>query len=141
MKSEEIFKLALKEAQKAFRKDEVPIGCVLVKNGKLISKAYNKSESKGSFLSHAEMLCLEKASRKLKSKYLVGCQLYVTVEPCPMCRSAAKLARVESISYLLTSEKFGKKGKALYKTKIHKKRSALSRNALGLLQEFFQKKR
>ena len=141
MKAEDFFNIAIKEAEKASMNNEVPIGAVLVKNGAVLAKNHNRTESKGSFFAHAEILCLEKASKKINSKYLVGCELYVTVEPCQMCRFAARLCRIDAIHYLLSSDKFGVKGRGYSKIKIRKSKSDLSRNALILLREFFQKKR
>jgi len=141
MNEESFFKAALKESVKASLKDEVPIGAVLVKNGKIIVKAYNQTEAKQDFTAHAELLCLQKASKKLKTKYLTGCKIYVTLEPCKMCCGAAQLSRVDSIHYVLPSQKFGKKGKAYSKIRISKKKSAFSDQSLKILREFFKKKR
>ncbi len=135
------FEAALKEAEKAARKNEVPIGVVLVKDGVIIARAHNLTEKKGHFFAHAELLCLQKASKKLKSKYLLGCDLYITLEPCRMCWTAAQLARIERIHYLARSPQFGRKGKAYKQTKVAKIKSNLTQNAVTLLQEFFEKKR
>ena len=87
------FLAALREAKKADKKNEVPIGAILVKEGKIISKSFNETEKRNSFLAHAEMLCIEKACKKLRTKYLNNCELYITLEPCQMCFAAAKLSR------------------------------------------------
>ncbi len=135
------FKKAIREAKKAYDQDELPIGCVLVKDGKILAFAFNRTEARSSFFAHAEMLCMEKASRKLKTKYLVGCELYVTLEPCRMCQFAAKLSRIESIHYLLPSESFGSKGKAYRRLRIKRHANEFQNESLRLLKSFFQKKR
>lgn len=89
--------LAIKEAQKAFLIDEVPVGCVIVRDDRVISKAYNKKEKLCSASKHAEVLAVEKASKKLNNWRLEGCDVYVTLEPCPMCASLLKQARVNHI--------------------------------------------
>ncbi|NLK16982.1 MAG: nucleoside deaminase [Clostridiales bacterium] len=88
-------KEALKEARKAFLKDEVPVGCVIVKGGKVIARAHNQREGRQDATAHAELLCIKKACKKLGSFRLNGCELYVTLEPCPMCAGAIINARVE----------------------------------------------
>lgn len=132
---------ALKEAKKAAEKNEVPIGAVLVKDGKIIARACNQTERRGQFFAHAELLCLERASKKLRSKYLVNCELYVTLEPCRMCRYAAALSRIASIHYLLSSKKFGARGPGYSKSSIRRHRHALSNETLSLLQSFFRTRR
>ena len=81
-------RLALKEAEKAAAIDEVPIGAVIVQNGKVIARAHNLKEKKMQSTAHAEMLAIQKASRKLNNYYLDDCDLYVTLEPCMMCTGA-----------------------------------------------------
>ena len=91
--------IALSEAKKAEKKGEVPIGCVIVKNGKIISKAHNLREKKKSATSHAEMLAINKACKKLRNWRLAGCEMYITLEPCPMCMGAAANARIDKVYY------------------------------------------
>ena len=81
-------KEALKEAKKAYDKEEVPVGAVIVRNGKIISKAHNLKESKKDCTCHAEILAIQKASKKLNSWRLIDCEMYVTLEPCSMCAGA-----------------------------------------------------
>lgn len=140
-------KLALKEAKKAYRKDEVPIGVVIVKNNRVISKAYNKKNSCNSVLKHAELIAIEKASKKLKNWRLLDCTMYVTMIPCPMCASAINQARLSKVFYgtvpeyvdLVTIEKiFNDKN---YGNPVVFEGGILS-NACGkLLIDFFAKKR
>ena len=89
--------LAIKEAIKAFENDEVPVGCVIVKDNLVIAKAYNKKEKCFCASKHAEVLAVEKASKKLNNWRLNGCDVYITLEPCPMCASLLKQARVNNI--------------------------------------------
>ena len=91
--------LALKEAQKALLEDETPIGCVIVKDDKVIARGHNKREIKNLVTSHAEIEAITKANKKLKSWRLVDCDLYVTVEPCIMCGGAIIQSRIRNVYY------------------------------------------
>ena len=91
--------LAYKQAQIAFQKDEVPVGCVIVKDDKVIAKAYNKKENKNCAINHAEIECIKKATKKLSNWNLVGCDMYVTLEPCMMCTGAIINSRISNVYY------------------------------------------
>ena len=91
--------LALNEAKKAFQNNEVPIGCVIVKNDKVIAKAYNKKQKNNCAIYHAEIECIKKASKKLNNWYLENCEMYVTLEPCMMCAGAIINSRIKTIYY------------------------------------------
>ena len=91
--------LALKEANKAREIDEVPIGCVIVKDNKVIARGHNLRESKQDPTLHAEMVAIRKASKKLKSWRLEGCDIYVTIEPCIMCSGAIIQSRIKTVIY------------------------------------------
>jgi len=103
-------KLALKEAHKAKELDEVPIGAVIVLNGKVIAKAHNLREKNHSATAHAEVLAINKACKKLNSWRLNGATLYVTLEPCTMCIGASILSRVDGIVYGAKDPKGGSLG-------------------------------
>ncbi|MBQ4527877.1 MAG: nucleoside deaminase [Clostridia bacterium] len=90
-------KEALREAGSALSKNEIPIGAVIVKNGEIISRSHNMCEEKKNPLLHAEINAISDACRILNSKYLDDCELYVTVEPCPMCATAIGLAKIKRI--------------------------------------------
>mgnify|MGYP003293036630 CR=1 FL=1 len=90
-------KEALKEAQKAYEKLEVPVGTVIVKDGKIIARAHNLREKKQTATAHAEILAIEKASKKLNSWRLIDCDMYVTLEPCTMCMGAIISARIKNL--------------------------------------------
>lgn len=98
---------AYKEALKALAKDEVPVGAVLVCDGKIIARAHNLKENRSVCLAHAEILAIQKASRKLGDWRLTGCELYVTLEPCLMCLSALQQARVKRVFYGACDPKAG----------------------------------
>ena len=89
--------LAIEEAKKAFNKGEVPVGVVIVKNGEVISCQHNLKEEKRLAIAHAEILAIEEASRKLNNWRLSGCEMYVTLEPCPMCASAIAQSRISKL--------------------------------------------
>lgn len=100
-------KIALKEAKKASIEDEVPVGAVIVKNDQIIAKAHNMKESKQMATAHAEVLVIQKASRKLKTWNLQDCDLYVTLEPCMMCTGSIELARINRLYYGTSDPKGG----------------------------------
>ena len=109
-REEKYIKLALKEAQKALFKDEVPIGCVIVKDDKVIARGYNLRESKKDVTKHAEIVAIEKACKKLNSWRLVDCEIYVTLEPCPMCAGAIYQARIKRLIFGADDPKGGAVG-------------------------------
>lgn len=104
---ENFIDLCLEEARKAFKLGEIPVGCVIVKDGKLIAKAHNLTQKLKDPTAHAEMLAIKKASEKLGEKYLYGCELYVSLEPCLMCSYAMILRRVEKLIFLAQDYKHG----------------------------------
>lgn len=99
--------LAIEQAKKAQKKDEVPIGAVIVYNGRVIAKAHNLMERKKSATSHAEILAIEKACKKIKGWRLLDCEMYVTVEPCAMCAGAIANARIKAVYFGAYEEKSG----------------------------------
>lgn len=90
-------KVALKEAKKAYELNEVPVGAVIVKDDKIIARAHNLREKTNNAISHAEILCINKACKKLKSWRLEECTMYVTLEPCLMCAGALTQCRIEKV--------------------------------------------
>ena len=91
--------IALKEAKKANKKDEVPIGAVIVKDNKVIAKGYNKREKSKNAINHAEIVAIKRACRKLKDWRLETCEMYVTLKPCPMCAGAISNARIKRVYF------------------------------------------
>ncbi len=100
-------KLALKEAQYAFEEDEVPVGALVICNNKIIGKGYNQTERLKDVTAHAEMLAITAAANYLGSKFLEGCTLYVTLEPCLMCAAALKWARIDRLVFGASDAKAG----------------------------------
>ena len=94
---EKFMKEALKEAKKAYNKLEVPVGAIIVKDGKIIARAYNQKENKKDTTNHAEILAIKKASKKLESWRLLDCDMYVTLEPCSMCAGALIQSRIRKV--------------------------------------------
>ena len=92
-------KKAILQAKVAMKKNEVPIGCVIVKDGKIIARAHNLRESQQIATKHAELIAIERACKKLKTWRLEDCDLYVTLEPCPMCAGAIILSRIRSVTF------------------------------------------
>lgn len=95
----EFMEMALLEAEKARKREEVPIGAVIVKSEKVIAKGFNKREKTKSALNHAEIVAIRKACKKLKDWRLEGCEIYVTLKPCPMCAGAIANARIDKVYY------------------------------------------
>ena len=98
---------ATEQGYKAFFKNEIPVGAIIVKNNKVISSAYNKREKSQIATHHAEILAIEKACKKLKSWRLDDCDLYVTLEPCPMCAGAIMNARIKNIYFAVADSENG----------------------------------
>ena len=90
-------KIALEEAQKAFKKGEIPVGAVIVKDGIIVSKAHNLKETKNNAIKHAEIIAIEKACAKLHNWRLIDCEMYVTLEPCMMCTGAIIQSRISRL--------------------------------------------
>ena len=111
MQEKEIFmKEALKEAKKAYDKLEIPVGAVIVKDGKIIARAHNQKETKCDTTNHAEILAIQKASKKLNSWRLIDCEMYVTLEPCSMCAGAIINSRIKKVYIGTMDEKTGAVG-------------------------------
>lgn len=99
--------------KKALKRQEIPVSAVIVKSGKIISKATNNRNEKNEVLGHAEIIAIKKASRKLKTWKLDDCIMYVTLEPCAMCKEIIKQSRIKEVNYFL-----GNKKEVNYKTKF-----------------------
>ena len=95
--NQEFLDLAFELANKAFTLDEVPIGAVIVKDNRIIGCGYNQKESNNSVLKHAELIAIEEASKNLNNWRLEDCDIYITLDPCPMCASAIKQARIKNV--------------------------------------------
>ena len=110
---EKFMKEALKEAKKAYEKLEVPVGAVIVKDGKIIARGHNLKETKKDTTRHAEMIAIEKASKKLGAWRLLDCEMYVTLEPCSMCAGAMINSRIKKLYIGALDEKTGAVGSVL----------------------------
>ena len=139
---------ALNMAKRAYKKNEVPIGAVIVKDEKIISKAYNQREKKQNAIKHAEIIAIDKACKKLKSWRLDGCTLFVTLEPCPMCSGAICNARIDKVVYA-SSEKTSQdnlcemilqSNRLNHKVLLEQDKN-FEREASNLLTSFFKEKR
>lgn len=143
-----IMKYALKEAEKAFDSGEVPVGCVIIYEGRIIAKAYNQVETLGDPTAHAEMLALTSAFDATGSKQLKGCSMYVTLEPCSMCAGAIVLAKIDALYFGAYDSKAGACGSVINitnnKSLNHKVKSygGILDNECGfLLKAFFEARR
>lgn len=141
-------KEALKQAQKAYDKLEVPVGAVIVKDGKIIAKAYNQKEDKKDTTNHAEILAIKKASKKLDSWRLLDCDMYVTLEPCSMCAGALIQSRIRKVYIGASDEKTGACGSVLnlledfkFNHKVEIEKGVLKEECENLLKKFFKELR
>lgn len=142
---EKFMKIALKEAQKAYDKLEVPVGAVIVKDGKVIAKAHNLKETKFDTTKHAEILAMQKASKKLGSWRLLDCEMYVTLEPCSMCAGAMINSRIKKLYIGALDEKTGACGSVLnlledypFNHKIEVEKGVLKEECETILKQFFK---
>ena len=135
---------AIKQAKKSYKRNEVPVGCVIEKNGKIISKAHNLKETQKNSLAHAEIIAINKATKKLKNWRLYNCNMYVTMEPCCMCAGAIKQARLKKVYYGVPNDNSLCR-KILNKEDNNKKveieGNVLSIECKELIQTFFKKQR
>jgi tRNA(adenine34) deaminase len=145
---ERFMKQALKEAAKAERLGEVPIGCVIVQNDKIIARGYNRRNTDKSTLSHAEMIAIRKASKKLGDWRLEDCSLYVTLEPCQMCAGAIVQARIKQVVMGAMNEKAGCAGSVLnilenpsFNHQVLVEKGILQEECTEILQLFFKQLR
>lgn len=112
-KDADYLSIALEEAALAAKEGEIPVGAVIVKDDRILSRAHNRRESDRSALAHAEVLCISEACRRLGSWRLSGCTLYVTLEPCPMCAGAILNARLDRVVFALPDARAGCFGSVL----------------------------
>ena len=145
---EKFMKEALKEAKKAYGKLEVPVGAVIVKDGKIIARAHNIKEEKKDTTKHAEILAISKASKKLDSWRLTDCEMYVTLEPCSMCAGALIQSRIKKVCIGTMDEKTGACGSVLnlledytFNHKVKIETGILQEECEELLKQFFKELR
>ena len=141
-------KQALKEAKKAYKKLEVPVGAVIVKDGKIIARAHNQKETKTDTTKHAEILAIQKASKKLQSWRLLDCEMYVTLEPCSMCAGAIINSRIKKVYIGATDKKTGAVGSVFnlfedykFNHKVDAEKGILKEECERILKEFFKELR
>lgn len=144
----QFMKQAIKEAEKAEKKDEVPIGAVLIKNGKIIARGHNTRETKQISTHHAEINCIEKACKKLGTWRLEECTLYVTLEPCPMCAGAIFQSRIKKVVFGAYDPKGGSYGSCFNLNDVKGLNhypevvgGILQKECSTMLKGFFKKKR
>lgn len=139
---------AFLEAEKAYKAGEVPVGAVIVKDNEIIASAYNKKERDNCCISHAEMLAIKKASKKLHNWRLDGCDIYITLDPCPMCASAIKQARIKNVFSCLNNSDFNNTNliSEIFKSdktnpKVNFQSNLSEEKAKALLNNFFTDRR
>ena len=145
---EKFMKEALKEAKKAYDKLEVPVGAVIVKDGKIIARAHNLKETKYDTTKHAEILAIQKASKKLNSWRLIDCEMYVTLEPCSMCAGALINSRIRKVYIGASDKKTGAVGSVFnlledytFNHKVEYEKGVLQNECECILKDFFKELR
>ena len=145
---EKFMKEALKEAKKAYDKLEVPVGCVIVKDGKIVARAHNLKETKKDTTKHAEILAIQKASKKLEAWRLLDCDMYVTLEPCSMCAGAIINSRIRNLYIGTMDKKTGAAGSVLnlfedftFNHKVTVQNGILKEQCEKILKDFFKELR
>lgn len=136
-------RLALREAQNAYDQDEVPVGVVIVSDGRVIAKAYNQTQLLGDVTAHAEIIAITAAANHLGAKYLEGCKVYITLEPCVMCAGALNWARPDSIIYGAADPERGfmRYGKEILHPQTKLEFGIGMEESSYLLKSFFKEKR
>ena len=145
---EKFMKEALKEAKKAYDKLEVPVGAIIVKDGKIIARAHNLKETRFDTTNHAEIIAIQKASKKLKSWRLLDCEMYVTLEPCSMCAGAIINSRIKKVYIGANDEKTGAVGSVLnlfddfkFNHNVEFEKGILKKECENILKDFFKELR
>ena len=143
MENRDFMKEALKEAQKAYDKDEVPVGAVIECHGRIIARAHNLTETLTDATAHAEMQAITAAAGYLGGKYLNDCTLYVTVEPCPMCAAALAWSQIGTIVYGASDPKRGYTlfSPSLLHPRTKTEKGLLESESSSLMTEFFKSQR
>jgi tRNA(adenine34) deaminase len=145
---EKFMKAALKEARKAYKLDEVPIGCVIVQDGRVIARGYNRRNTEGNALAHAELAAIRKASKKTGDWRLEDCTMYVTLEPCQMCAGAIVQSRMKKVVIGSMNPKAGCAGSVInllqmdgFNHKVEIERGVLEGECSEMLSGFFRELR
>lgn len=139
---------ALKEAEKSLEKEEIPIGCVIVHDGKIIGRGHNAREEQNLAIMHAEVMAINEANQKVGNWRLLDCTLFVTIEPCVMCSGAIGLARIPKVVYGAPNAKFGGAG-SLYNIlederlnhRVEVEVGLLGKSCAEIMQKFFKNRR
>ena len=141
---EKFMEEALKQAKKAYEKGEIPVGAVIVKDNKIIARAYNEKEEKKDTTRHAEIIAIQKASKKLNAWRLSDCEMYVTLEPCSMCAGALIQARIKKLYIGTMDEKTGAVGSVLnlfndytFNHKVETETGIMEKECGEILKKFF----
>lgn len=145
---EKFMKAAIREARKAYALDEVPIGCVIVSDDKIIARGYNRRNTEGNTLAHAEISAIRKASKKLGDWRLEDCTMYVTLEPCQMCAGAIVQSRMKRVVIASMNPKAGCAGSVLnllqmaeFNHQVEIEKGVLNEECSTMLSDFFRELR
>lgn len=138
--------VALNLAKKAYKKQDVPVGAIIVKDGKIIAKGYNKKERKQNATYHAEILAINKACKKLKTFRLEGCTMFVTLEPCPMCSGAIVASRLDKVCFGAYDANYGCAGSKYnflqdktFEHLVEVEGGVLQKECSAIIKDFFAK--
>ena len=142
---EKYMKEALKEAKKAYEELEIPVGAIIVKDGQIIARAHNQKETKNDTTKHAEIMAIQKASKKMGAWRLIDCEMYVTLEPCSMCAGAIINSRIKKVYIGALDEKTGAVGSVLnlfadykFNHEVEYETGILAKDCEKILKDFFK---
>jgi len=138
---EKYMKLAIIQAKKSLKYDDIPVGAIIVKNDRVISRGYNKCNKNGTIHEHAEINCINKAIKKIGNTYLDDCILYVTLEPCLMCYAAIEKTNIKKIVFGIKNEKMGFSRYLNYMPKIEIEKNVCEEIIKDMMNNFFKNKR
>ncbi len=148
IQEEKYMRAAIREAKKAYALNEVPIGCVIVQNDKIIARGYNRRNTEGNTLAHAELAAIKKASKKTGDWRLEDCTMYVTLEPCQMCAGAIVQSRMKEVVIACMNPKAGCAGSVInllqmaeFNHQVEIRRGMLEEECSSMLSGFFQELR
>ena len=133
--------IAIDEAKKSLKNGDIPVGALIIRNNKIISRAHNEKELQQNAVKHAEVLAIEKACNKMKTWHLDDCTLYTTMEPCLMCSGAVVQSRIKKVVFGIKNEKFGYSELLSSKYKIECIKEDENGEILKMIKKFFEQRR
>ena len=135
---EKIYRILEKDLKRALKHNEVPVAALIMHNDKVLAHSYNKKNKSNNVLDHAEIICINKASKKIKTWHLDDCKMFVTLQPCSICDAVIKNSHIKEVKYFLEKET---NKKEYYKTRYKKENNDMSDISKKYIEKFFANKR